>query len=166
MKVLRYAEKMDQSARRFYEEMANRADNPGVGRVFHMLAEDEEELLRRHQALAERRKGLETAALDGSQNVFEELRLQEDRLSVPDDVAAYRLAIEAERQVLRQYRRAADAEARPEVKRALSEIAEEEQHHLEELENLHDFANAPNQYLAWGEFSNLGDYHNFGREIT
>jgi hypothetical protein len=27
------------------------------------------------------------------------------------------------------------------------------------------FANAPNQYLAWGEFSNLEEFRQFGREV-
>ena len=45
MKVLRFAQEIDHSAQRFYEEMAWRSNNPGVGRIFQMLAEDEGLLL-------------------------------------------------------------------------------------------------------------------------
>lgn len=131
-----------------------------------MLAEDESLLLNRHQSLAKRGDSFDAAALDRGVNVFEQLRRREDQIVVPGNVSAYRLALEAEREVLQQYRSAAQAEANPEVRRLLNKLAKDEQRHVEELESLYDFANAPNHYLAWGEFSNLGDYHNFGRDIA
>ena len=166
MKVLRFAQEIDHSAQRFYEEMAWRSDNPGVGKIFQMLAEDEGVLLNRHKTLAKRGDSFAAAALDRGVNVFEQLRRREDQLAVPDDIAAYRLALEAEREVLQQYRSAAQTETNPEVRRLLNKLAKDEQRHVEELESLYDFANAPNHYLAWGEFSNLGDYQNFGRDIV
>jgi hypothetical protein len=48
----------------------------------------------------------------------------------------------------------------------LAQVARDEEQHIAELENLYDFANAPNHYLAWGEFSNLGEFNNFGRGIV
>lgn len=164
MNVLRFAQEVDQSARNFYEEMASRTENPGVRRIFDMLAEDERELLSRHIQLAAKAAGVDAETLDRGVNVFEQLRRQEDRLSVDNDLAAYRLALDAEREVLQQYRSAANTEARPQARELLIEMAGDEQKHVEELENLYDFASAPNHYLAWGEFSNLGDYHNFGRD--
>jgi rubrerythrin len=166
MKVLRFAQEIDHSAQRFYEEMAWRSDKPGVGRIFQMLAEDEGLLLKRHKTLAKRGDSFAAEALDRGVNVFEQLRLREDQLAVPDDISAYRLALEAARDVLQQYRSAAQAEANPEVRRLLNKLAKDEQQLVEELESLYDFANAPNHYLAWGEFSNLGDYQNFGRDIV
>jgi rubrerythrin len=166
MQVLRFAQEIDQSAQRFYEEMASRSDNSGIHGIFRMLADDEGRLLARHKTLARHGDSLDAEALDKGVNVFEQLRRREDRLHVVDDVAAYRLALEAEREVVRQYRRAARAEMQPEVKKLLNVLARDEQLHVEELEKLYDFANAPNHYLAWGEFSNLGDYRNFGRDIV
>jgi rubrerythrin len=166
MKVLRFAQEIDESAQRFYEEMADRAKDPGVSAIFHMLAEDEGALLKRHRARAAKTDSYDAEALDTGVNVFEQLRRREDQLMVPDDVAAYRLALEAEREVLRQYRHAARTERHPAVKRLLATIASDEQQHVVELESLYDFANAPNHYLAWGEFSNLEEFHNFGRDIV
>ncbi len=166
MKILRFAQEIDQSALRFYEEMASRTNNPGVSTIFRMLAEDEAALLKRHRARAARTDGYDAAALDKGVNVFEQLRRREDQLHVEDDVAAYRLALDAERDVLRQYRSAAQAEKHPAVKKLLTAIARDEQQHVMELEGLYDFANAPNHYLAWGEFSNLGEFHNYGRDVV
>jgi len=166
MKVLRFAQEIDHSAQRFYEEMAWRSNNPGVGRIFQMLAEDEGLLLNRHKTLAKRGDSFAAEALDRGVNVFEQLRRREDQLAVPDDISAYRLALEAARDVLQQYRSAAQAETNPEVRRLLNKLAKDEQQLVEELESLYDFTNAPNHYLAWGEFSNLGDYQNFGRDIV
>ncbi len=166
MKVLRFAQEIDVSARSFYKEMASHTDEPGVRRIFQMLAEDENQLLKRHRALAAKENEVDAEALDRGVNVFEQLRHREDQLTVENDVAAYRLALDTEREVLRQYRSAERIEKRPVVKNLLTEIASDEQRHVEELESLYDFVNAPNQYLAWGEFSNLGEFHNFGRDVV
>jgi rubrerythrin len=166
MKVLRFAQEIDQSAQRFYEEMASHSDNPGIGMIFRMLADDEDRLLKRHKALATRGDAVDAEALDRGVNVFEQLRRREEYLHVHNDVEAYRLALEAEREVLRQYRSAVKTEKHPAVRRVLSQVARDEEQHIAELENLYDFANAPNHYLAWGEFSNLGDFNNFGRDTV
>ncbi|TLM67853.1 MAG: hypothetical protein FDZ69_03385 [Deltaproteobacteria bacterium] len=164
MKVFRFATEIDRSAQRFYEEMAARAENPGVKNIFRQLAEDEARRLMQLEVRAAKTNGDETMALDEGWNVYERLRQQGDRLVVADDVAAYRLALDAERHVLHQYEAAAAAEADPVVQKILTEIAEDERQLLRELESLYDFTNVPNSFLAWGEFSNLGEFHNFGRD--
>jgi rubrerythrin len=166
MKVYRFAQEIDLSAQRFYQEMAARAKNHGVSRIFRTLADDESALLSRHRALAAADGEVDAEALDRGVNVFEQLRRREDQLVIEDDVAAYRLALDAERDVLQQYRSAAQREQHPAVKKRLVEIARDEERQVTELESLYDFANAPNHYLAWGEFSNLGDFHNFGRSLV
>lgn len=163
MNVLHFAQEIDQSAQRFYEEMATRTDNPGIARIFRMLANDEALRLNRHRTLANEGHSIDAAALDGEMNVFERLRHCEEQLAVADDVAAYRLALEAEREVLQQYRSAAYGENHPEARRLLDNLVRDEQQRVEDLEGLYDFTNAPNHYLAWGEFSNLGEFQNFGR---
>lgn len=164
MKVLRFAREIDRSGQRFYEEMAERAESEGVRSIFQELAEDEARLLSRMESRAGA-DGLDSPALDRGINVFEELRHQEDRLAVADDLTAYRLALDAERQVVTQYESTAEAEQDPSLRRILREIAADERQLLEELEERFDFANVPNNYLAWGEFSNLGEFHNFGRDV-
>jgi len=166
MTVSEFAQEIDRSGRFFYEEMAIRAHNPGVARIFRTLAEDENDLLRRHQALPRETDEAEGETIDQSINVFEDLRQREDQLRADDDIAAYRLAMEAEQELLRKYQRAARKEKHPASKVVLSRIIKDEAIHLQEIENLYDFVNAPNQYMVWGEFSNVGEYHNFGRDLV
>jgi len=166
MKVLNFAQEMDESARLFYEEMAERTHNAGVKTIFHKLAEDESALLNQHQELAIQGDFLDTETLEQGVNVFEQLRRQEEGLQVNDDVAAYRLALDAERDATKLYWHAANTEENPEIRELIVRIAQDEQRHMEELESLYEFANAPNHYLAWGEFSNLGEFHNYGRDLV
>lgn len=166
MKVLNFAQAIDESARLFYEEMAARSDNVGVREIFHKLAEDEVALLNRHRVLAIHGDIPDAEALDESANLFEHLRRQEEYLQVGDDVSAYRLALDAERNLTKMYWRAASTEANPDARALIVRIAQDEQRHMEEVESLYEFANAPNNYLVWGEFSNIGEFHNFGRDIT
>jgi len=65
----------------------------------------------------------------------------------------------------RLYEDAATKEAGAEVKSLLLKVAEEEHKHFNILENIYRFVNAPNRYLAWGEFSNLGEFRQFGRQV-
>jgi rubrerythrin len=165
MKVLRFAQEIDRSGQRFYEEMAERAESVGVRKIFGMLAEDEARLLARLRTRTVDADADEAPTLDQRINVFDKLRRQGDHLAVTSDVAAYRLALDAERAVVHQYEMATEAEENPTLKKMLAEIAEDERQVLEKLEQLYDFANSPNSFLAWGEFSNLGEFHNFGRDI-
>ena len=47
------------------------------------------------------------------------------------------------------------AEREPNV---LWQLTAEERNHLEIVDNIYDFVEAPRSYLAWGEFSNLREY--------
>ena len=79
------------------------------------------------------------------------------------DLEAYQLALEAERKIVGQYREVLDKVGDPALKRSLLRVLALDKQELEELERLHDFVNAPTDALEWGEFSNLDEYHNFGR---
>jgi rubrerythrin len=167
MKIIDFARNMDRSAQHYYEGLAEKAGQIGPQRIFNMLAHDEEALLARLQRIQERmgaRADLDSRALDGRVNVFQRLQRRE-RPVVTDDIDAYHLALEAERQVLRQYEQALANETEPEARRLLQRIADQERHELEEIEHLYAFTNAPQQYLEWGEFSNLSEFHNFGRDV-
>ena len=81
-----------------------------------------------------------------------------------DDLEAYHYVMRVEAAICRLYEDAARREPNPEVQGLLRRIATEERRELESLRRLYDFVNAPNEFLAWGEFSNLNEFHNFGRD--
>ena len=165
MNVFEFAREIESSGERFYGDMAALAREKGVSNIFGMLAEDEARMLADLQAM-EGRHGTATPEcrfLDSGSNVFAGLCQREGQLQVGSDLEAYRLAMLAERQIVGQYRAAIAQEPNPEVRALLERIAAMEQGELDELERLCDFVDAPNHFLEWGEFSNLDEFHNFGR---
>lgn len=166
MNIIDFARDTERSGRRYYQEMAARTDHIGSRRIFSMLARDEEMLLARLERLEEitPKSEAESQALNGGVNVYRRLRRQPQSI-VNDDLDAYRLAIEAEREVLRQYEQALAVEVDPHARRLLNRIADQERNELNEIEQLYAFASAPLRNLEWGEFSNLEAFHNFGRDI-
>ncbi len=166
MNVIDYARKTEESGIRFYQEMADRAKADGVRRIFTMLAHDEELLLEKLQRLQDKHPKMSKQnirVLNLSNNVFEKLRKQENKFNIGSDVEAYQLACDAEREILRTYERATEAASETETKKSLMLITAMERHELAEIEGMLDFANTPNQSLVWGEFSNLNEFHDFGR---
>ena len=166
MNVLEYARSTERSGALFYREMAERSNNEGVKNIFNMLAEDEEKMLQKLMRMSSRTPGMSEQTcryLRKGDNVFEKMRRMEDDLQVENDLDAYALARDTERKVMQKYLRAADNEGKAEVRRSLMWIAAMERSELAALEKLFDFVNAPNSSLEWGEFSNLDEFHNFGR---
>jgi rubrerythrin len=166
MNVIEYARETELSGVRFYQEMADRSDTEGVKRIFTMLAHDEELLLEKLQRLQEKNPEMgkqNIRVLNKNNNVFEKLRKQEDKINIGTDVEAYQLACTAEREILRTYEKATEKAEETELKKALIQLTAMEQHELTEIEGMLDFANTPNQSLAWGEFSNIDEFHDFGR---
>jgi len=165
MNLYKFAQVMEQSGIRFYRELAERANEDGIRKVFSMLVTDEEKLLRKlegFKAHYPEMSRMESASLKKDAIVFDKMCDNGRCSHISSDLDAYQLAIEAEEKVVNQYLKAAEAESDPHVKKLLRWMAAFERHELNEIEKLFDFANAPNCSLEWGEFSNLDEFHNFG----
>jgi len=166
MTVLDFAEQMERSGLEFYKEMASRTTQDGVKKVFRLLARDQQELLAKLHRMRERYAAAEMddgGLLDRAINIFEDMRRREESLTVSNDLEAYHMAIAAERDIVRQYLEAIGRTGNPDLKRSLMRVLALDRRELEEIEQLYDFVNAPNDSLEWGEFSNLDEFHNFGR---
>ena len=103
-------------------------------------------------------------ALEEAPNIFKDVLDEQEALSVPDDLEAYNYVMKVEEGLCQLYENAADKENNEQVKNLLLKIAAQEHRELENLQKVYDFVNAPNEFLAWGEFSNLDEFHNFGRD--
>lgn len=169
MNVYDFAMKMEDSGKAYYENLARAASLPGLKTIFTRLAEDEQqhfEIFRNLKAGNKAQQMPESGLLDIAKNVFMLLPRGEQGLKdVSGVLAAYRHAMKLEEDSFRFYEDAAAREGDSEVKNLLLTIAGEEHTHYNVLENLYNFVNAPNQHLVWGEFSNLGEFHQFGRDI-
>ncbi len=168
MNLYKFAQATEASGIRFYQKMATDSKEDGVKRIFSMLAADEKKLLEKIQLMQQRYPEIadvKCGRLRKDANVFDELRKNSSPSRISSDLEAYHLAQQAEKKIVRQYQKAAAAESKPVIKQFLLWLAALEQHELEEIEQLFDFVNAPTSYLEWGEFSNLDEFHNFGRYV-
>lgn len=168
MDVFDFAMQMEDNGFDYYTDLAKAATLPGLKTIFTGLAEDEQKHLEILRSLKEGRRGAlmpDSSALDTAKNVFLLLPRGEQGLTgIVGNLPAYQHAMKLEAESFRFYEEAADKEADPEVKALLLQIAAEEHRHFNILENVFHFVNAPNQHLEWGEFSNLGEFRQYGRE--
>jgi rubrerythrin len=170
MDVFEFGKKMELDGKKFYEEQADKIGVPGLRNIFRRLAEDEQKhydiLLRLEQEQSQVSMP-DSTVLDEAKNVFENLTSSGDKPFSLDggDIEGYRRAMKIEADSFRLYEKAAAEEQDESVRQLLLRIAEEEHRHFNILESVYAFVNAPNQYLAWGEFSNLDEFRNFGRDI-
>jgi rubrerythrin len=168
MNVLDFAIEMENDGFEYYNELANTSTLPGLKTIFTSLAADELKHAEVFKALNAgetfgRMPASET--LETSKNLFKQLPGGTQELnSIADSLKAYQHAMKLEANSFRFYEEVAAKETNPEVKDLILQIAKEEHTHFNILENVYNFVNAPNQSLEWGEFSNLSEFRQFGRE--
>ncbi len=167
MKITEFTQKVEVSGRETFRRLARASDNPGVRKIFDTVARDEESLakemtnLQDAAGVASRKDSRALEELTGELQALTE-RTRAER--VDNDVAAYDLAARYEEGVCRILGRAAEQEDDADARGLLRKIEKIECGEARELRNAYDFVNAPNEYLAWREFSNLEEFGNFGRE--
>jgi len=133
-----------------------------------MMVEDEQRLLHQLRLLAQRaqRRGFEDAEIfEPGENVYRRLRPEQLRSEIHNDVDAYQMVVRLADEVCRLYAAKAEKLDDPELRGELMAILARERREREEMRMLFDFTNAPNESLAWGEFSNRGEYPRFGHEL-
>lgn len=165
MNLYQYARNMEHSGIDFYRKLAESTQEEGIRRVFGMMAEDEQELLYKLEAFRSHYPEIgemECGVLNRMAIPFDHICDNGRCELITTDLEAYELALEAERKVVQQYRDAAAREKNPGIRQMIEWMAALEQQELGKIEELHDFAEAPNRSLEWGEFSNLDEFHNFG----
>jgi rubrerythrin len=169
MNVFDFAIKMELDGKAFYEKLAQGTNIAGLQTIFSRLAADEQKHYEIFLALKSQTQATameDTTVLELARNVFEELLEQKETLGpLKGDLEGYRFAMKVEADSFRLYEDAAQKERNQDVKSLLLRIADEEHKHFSILQNILDFVNAPNQYLAWGEFSNIGEFRQFGRDV-
>ncbi len=169
MNVFDFAMKMELDGKAFYEKLARDTNVAGLSTIFTRLAADEQKHFEIFQALkgqAQTATMEETTILEDAKNVFEKLiDEKEAHGAVKGDLEGYKYAMKLEADSYRLYEDAAKREKDAGLKSLMLTIAGEEHKHFDILQNIYDFVNAPNQYLAWGEFSNLDEFRNFGRDV-
>ena len=169
MYIFNLAIALEREIEAFYKKLSEKTDSPGLKKIFLQLAADEE---KHYQAVEALKRGVgdwpmvESLLLTEADDLFKRLVQERPSFLESDDLPEiYRYAMSVEADSSRLYRNAAEQEKKPEVKKVLAKIAAEEEKHFILVENLYNFVNAPNEFLAWQEFSNIDEFTNFGREV-
>ncbi|WP_029917155.1 ferritin-like domain-containing protein [Pelobacter seleniigenes] len=169
MKILDFAMQMEEDGKSYYQQLANQAKHPGLKNIFQRLVLDEQkhyEIFQRWKLTGKAPHMTDTTIIADVKNVFEQLPQTAATLEVQQgDLDAYQHAMKIEADSFRLYEECAEKEADEGTKALLLRIAAEEHKHFNVMENIYHFINAPNQYLAWGEFSNLDEFRQFGRDV-
>jgi len=161
MNVFDFAMQMEMDGKAHYEKLAAGTPVAGLKKIFGMLADDEQKHFDAIQAM--KSGGLDiiagSTALDEARNVFH--GLMDDRTplgGLKKDLDGYRHAMKIEADSVKLYEDMAKKENRENIVQLLLKIANEEKKHYNIMENLYDFVLAPENFLAWGEFSNLKEF--------
>lgn len=169
MNVFDFAMQMETDAEAFYRKLAGRSPVAGIKKIFTDLADDEQkhyQIFRNLKNATVSKASLESRVLEDARNVFAELlEKKADVTMMQDNLEGYRYAMKLEADGARFYEDAARREGDAETRMLLLRIAKEERRHFNIVENVYRYVNAPNEYLAWVEFSNLDEFHAFGRDI-
>lgn len=168
MNVFDFAMQMEADAETLYRKLAKDSQVSGIRKIFTDLADDEQGHWQIFHALQQKQPSdidTDSRTLENAKNIFQDLISSKENLpSITSNLESYRYALKLEAEAVQLYRDAAKRESNDQVKALLIRIAEEEEKHFNIVENIFNFVNAPNQYLAWAEFSSLGEFQAFGRE--
>lgn len=160
MNVFDYAMKMEQDGKAFYEKLAAETSVPALKSVFSSMAADEQKHFETFQSLKAGTAGTmaDSRVLETTRNVFEQLSQDKSlAATMRKTLDGYEAARKVEADSVRFYEEIAAKETNPGNVHLIMTIANEEKKHYNILDNLCDFTLAPQNYLAWGEFSNLKD---------
>ena len=159
MNVFDCAIKIEEEAKNFYKGLEAECDQPEMKHLFSMLAASEEEhrksLMRLKSSVNPAKARL--SGLDGTSCSYRPLLTQRELLEeeAGKDPDLYRFTVREEEQEIKFYEELAWIATDEVTRKSLLMLAEEERRHLTRIENIYAFVEAPKNYLAWGEFSNL-----------
>jgi rubrerythrin len=158
MNILDFAMKMELDGKAYYENLAAETTVTGLKSIFTSLAADEQKHYETIQGIkaGTHLKMADSAVLDKAKNMFEELAADKNIVgSLKKSLDGYQLARKLEADSVRLYEDMAKKEDKPDTEQLLLRIANEEKKHFNIMDNLYDYVLAPQNFLAWGEFSNL-----------
>lgn len=158
MNVFDFAMKMELDGKQYYEKLADETDERGLKNIFTRLAADEQKHFDTIKAIKSGTSWsmTDTTVLDEAKNLFQELDKDKNIIgTLKKSLDGYLHARKIEADSIRFYEEMANKETNPQTGQLLLRIAEEEKKHYNILDNLYDFALAPQNFLAWAEFSNL-----------
>lgn len=161
MNVLDYATRVEEEGLRLFERLEHETENRELKEIFELLADTKREHCESLETMKQQISpaDAESTMLERAREVksgFRTLYESSDAMhQLRTDPDGFLHIVKAEEEAIRLYEGMAAAETHPSARVLLQKIADDEKKHLEVIENIYDFIEAPRTYLEWGEFSNL-----------
>ena len=158
MNPLAFALKMELDGKAYYEKLAAETAVAGLKTIFSSLAADEQKHYDTIKLMQNEVSTVmaDSTALEKSKNLFQELIKDKNSIELmKKSLDGYQHAMKIEANSVKFYEEIAEQEKNPATKQLLLKIAGEEKKHFNIMDNLYDYTLAPQNFLAWGEFSNL-----------
>ena len=155
MKIQDYAIEREEAAKKYYENLSECSKNPGVKKIFSVLAQEEE----KHGAMLKnisKYEGMKKES-DMLKNVKELLvsssNPDEKVLCNSETLQAYRKAVEMEHESIRIYENAFSETDDPKEKEAFRFLADQEIRHKSVIENIIEFITEDDRTVEQAEFA-------------
>lgn len=155
MKIVEFAMEKETAARKHYEQLAECAINPGLRKIFNMLADEE----RKHCEVVQNLKqhsgmGKETDVLRNATDfLMKTFESNKEFLCDAETLEAYRHAVSMEEESIRLYEDAYAKAEDPGEKEAFRILSEQERRHKLLVENIIEFVENPERTLEDAEFA-------------
>ncbi len=157
MKIQDYAIKKEEAAQKYYENLSGCSKNPGIKKIFNMLAEEEQkhcDILRnigKYEGMEKETGLLENA----TELLMSSLKTNRESLCNSENIDVYEKAIEMEHESIRIYEDAFSETDDPKAKKAFRFLADQEIKHKTLIENIIEFIKKPERTVEHAEFARL-----------
>lgn len=161
MNTLEFLSRFENDCLSFYNTLAAEATSPEMKGLYELLADSRKRHLDLLGPLAEaiRSEELTSELVERAGRVTNACRTALSacnfKKEMRDDRDAFGHVVRAEDEMITLCEGMARVEEGEKVKALLNWFVEDEKRHLEEIEGIYEFVEAPKYYLEWGEFSNL-----------
>lgn len=161
MNVIRYITRVEEDGASFFRTLGDTAVSTDKKELYGLLLDNQ---LRHLEELKEMMNVFGefdsvSPLMDRAGNLINRYRLTmmstDIRRMLKNDRDAFEHVHLAEEELIRLFEGVAHAESREKSRGVLMQLAEAEKRHLERIEEIYEFVEAPGCYLEWGEFSNL-----------
>lgn len=161
MNILEFLNRFENDCLSFYNTLAAETTDPELRRLYELLADSRKRHLDLLGPMMEtvRSEDLTSELAERAGHVINGCRMaltaRDFNKEMSGDSDAFEHVFHAEDEMIRLCEGMAKAEEGAQVKALLNWFVEDEKRHLEEIEGIYEFVEAPHSYLEWGEFSNL-----------
>jgi rubrerythrin len=161
MNTLDFLNRFENDCLSFYNTLAAETTDPELKGLYGLLADSRKRHLDLLGPLMEtvRREDLTSDLAERAGHVINGCRMaltaRDFNKEMRSDRDAFGHVVRAEGDMITLCEGMARAEEGAQVKALLNWFVEDEKRHLEEIEGIYEFVEAPHCYLEWGEFFNL-----------